>query len=269
MGKDWVYKYRPLSTPSTIRPIRVMHDMVGGCCIACKIIYTFDIQQLPNIKYDALSYVWGNPRHAQDVYLSEEGSDQWSPYPLHENLALFLTYAWKQVLFGRLFWTDYLCLNQNDRHEIAQQVPRMGSIYSQAAQVVAWIQLSLYYPRQSLTQRRLLEILESALREPATQHAGLEDVADVVSSNEYWSRVWIVQEIATAKKVCVILGNLAIDFDGLQSILDPWRRRYSSANSSNYIKSFRTFTSKGEFDGSFEGQHLGTESLHVEALRPA
>lgn len=142
------YEYRPLSTPSTIRLIEVMRDKVDGCI--AYMLYTFDMQNCPDTKYKALSYVWGHPTKSRRVFLAYHGDEQWRPYPLHENHWRFLNSAWQRELFGQLFWTDYLCLNQNDDGEVAQQIPRMGSIYSNADQVLACIQLSKGHHRRVL-----------------------------------------------------------------------------------------------------------------------
>lgn len=209
-----IYQYRPLRAQSTIRLIQVMPDRIWGE-IACK-VYTFDIQQQPDIKYEALSYVWGNPRKSWEVYLADDGNDQWYSYPLHENLQRFLVYAWQQKMFDRLFWTDYLCLDQNDPDEIAEQIPRMGSIFSNAEQTIIWLQLD------ECEQKGLQRIAE--LPREVSRYELWVIFRSPFFSHEYWRRVWIVQEVAMAKKVCLISGKISVDFD------DLWPRLYRHLN---------------------------------------
>lgn len=137
-AEEGVNRYRLLSTLSTIRLIEVMRDKVDGC-IACK-IHTFDVQQHSDIKYKALSYVWGDPVTTRQVFLADDGDEHWKPYPLHESLWLFLDSTWQKESFGQLLWTDYLCFNQNDQEEIAQQIP--GWVQSIRTQIMLWRGLS-------------------------------------------------------------------------------------------------------------------------------
>lgn len=183
-------------------------------CIACK-IYTFDVQQA-DVGYQALSYVWGDPKQTRRVYLADAGNEQWTPYPLHENLSQFLDQIWQNRMFDRLFWTDYLCLDQSNASEIAQQIPRMGSIYSVAEQVISWIQL----PQRT---RKLLRML--LLSTPKSwwfqdDYCKWLDAVQMLAQNIYWRRVWIMQEVVLAKRVCIMSGKeISFDLDKLVSIL--------------------------------------------------
>lgn len=166
----------------------------------------------------------GKKEHTRQVYLADHGTELiWRPYPLHENLWQFLSHAWQEKMFGRLFWTDYLCLDQREHDEIAQQIPQMGSIYSCAEQVVAWIQVP---PNIEPDEHQvLLELLSLGEVDRTHSMSPIWQAASAVPlvCAEYWCRVWVVQEIALAKRVWVIYGDIRIDFDELQSKLDIFR----------------------------------------------
>ncbi|ROW06197.1 hypothetical protein VMCG_04511 [Cytospora schulzeri] len=222
MDADRSYKYRPLGTPSTIRLIKVLRDRVDSC-VTCK-VYTYDTQQQPDVKYEALSYVWGNPEHTHLMYLAADTDEQWSPFPLHENLGRFLEHAWQHEFFDRLFWTDCICLNQKDPDEIAQQIPRMGSIYSNADQVVSWLQLD---ERKS---QYLQDCMEMYGRQPPSEHLkDLQGGAYAVANDVYWRRAWIVQEVALAKRVWVIAGSVSMDLSEMWSRMTSLFRGYDFA----------------------------------------
>ncbi|KAK7745853.1 hypothetical protein SLS53_002571 [Cytospora paraplurivora] len=223
MDVDRVYEYRPLATPSTLRLIKIMPEQVDDC-IACK-LYTVDVQQHPDIKYEALSYVWGNPKHTQRIYLAREDEEEWSLHPLHENLWRVLRHAWELKMFDRLFWTDCLCLNQGDRDEIAQQIPRMGSIYSNAEQVLSWLHLGEYDYRCLL---EIMELFDSDHQAAPVNFQRLQVAAHSIASDVYWRRAWIVQEVALAKRVLVISGNVVVDFDVLWSRLAELLREFDA-----------------------------------------
>lgn len=83
-------------------------------------------------KYEALSYVWGQP----DIggYIQLDGSD----FFVTKNLFLALHHL--QYRFqSRVLWVDAICINQNDIPERNAQVGIMGSIYSSAARTVVWL----------------------------------------------------------------------------------------------------------------------------------
>ncbi|ROV96689.1 hypothetical protein VSDG_05538 [Cytospora chrysosperma] len=142
-------------------------------------------------------------------------------------------------MFGRLFWTDYLCLDQKNPDEIARQIPRMGSIYSGAEQVVAWIQVPSYI--QPDEHQVLLDLLSPGELDRTEYVSPLFQAASAVPliCAEYWSRVWVVQEIALAKRVWVIYGDIRIDFDELQSKLDIFRPVGNQSDSLYYVDGLR------------------------------
>lgn len=246
------YEFRPLRTTTTIRLIKVCRRKVYGK-IACK-IYHFDEEQLGSVKYHALSYVWGDARPTRKVYLRDQGTD-WHQFPLHENLWQFLDYAWRHKQFGQLFWTDRLCLDQDSHEEISRQVPRMRAIYRSAELTVVWLKLKEEEQqdlRRFVRWRRGLELMPEAWRRVMRKRLSLsadeiwaqvlgnpwsrglnhmpeswqklmqkrlslsaDDVWAQVLNNPYWQRIWIVQEVVVAKKVCVTFEDVSIDLDEL------------------------------------------------------
>lgn len=49
--------------------------------------------------------------------------------------------------------------------------------------------------------------------------------------DEYWKRVWILQEVAMARNVCLVSGNISIDLDELWSIADKSMRLHDKDQS--------------------------------------
>lgn len=218
------HEFRALGSSTTIRLIKISPEKVNGC-IACR-VYHFDEKQQGAIKYHALSYLWGDSKPTRQIYL-QDGSKEWRPFPLHENLWQFLDYARRQKLFDRLFWTDHLCLNQKGHGEISQQVPRMHAIYRGAELVVIWLQLR---KQEQQGLRRVVRSHERPKLMPKALHGLLQkrlssyrDAIWGAMENPYWERVWIVQEVVVAKKVCVAFGDISIDLDELRALVNPFR----------------------------------------------
>jgi len=55
-----------------------------------------------------------------------------------DNLAVALRYLGQSTEF-RTLWIDAICINQDDVTERGLEVVKMGSIYSQARQVIIWL----------------------------------------------------------------------------------------------------------------------------------
>lgn len=223
LATDDPYQFQPLSASTTIRLIKVLPEKVKGC-IACRIAH-FDGKQQEAIKYHALSYVWGEAESTRQVYLQGQGN-VFRPFPLHENLWQFLDHTWRAKHFDQWFWTDYLCLNQKGPEEISQQVPRMNAIYRNAKLVVIWLRLEKD-EREGL--RRLVRWLDRIELMPKVVYRIIQqrlpyyqDAIRGAMNNPYWRRVWIVQEVVVAEKVCVTTEDMSVDLDELRVLVDTF-----------------------------------------------
>lgn len=117
----------------------------------------------------------------------------------------------------RRLWIDSLCIDQKDNEEKAQQVRLMGNIYSQAVRVIAWLEDSYFVDHTlaqmlvwaSVQQLRLqssqtLEFDEAGMPEPGS---AIWDNCLKLFQNEYFERVWVIQELVLAKSADVFMGN--------------------------------------------------------------
>lgn len=223
LATDDPYQFQPLSASTTIRLIKVVRKKVNGC-IACKIFH-FNEKQQEAIKYHALSYVWGDPKPTRQIYLQDQGNE-WHPFQLHENLWHFLDHTWRTKGFNQLFWTDYICLNQKDPEEISQQVPRMNAIYRNAELVVIW----LHFDPEEHDPKALRKVMRwgNCLKlMPKVMHRQIQErlfkytyTVLYAMRNPYWKRIWIVQEVVVARKVCVTSEDIRITLDDLRVLAD-------------------------------------------------
>lgn len=233
------YQYAELATVSTIRLIKLEEKKVNNT-ITCVIKHV----EQSTVDYYALSYVWGDPMPSRHIYLGS-GSEARNLVSLHENLWRFLDHAWNRRMFDRWFWTDRISLNQEDDNEKAQQIPRMGEIYRNAKQVVAWLGMSEeegehLEPLQSFGSRAYDLYRVKGQLPQETQLA-----ATAVRNNEYWGRTWVVQEVANAKQVTVIMGNLEMDFTTVVDIFLPFPET-GQVPSLIYLRSLRVDGGRSE-----------------------
>ncbi|KAK8855051.1 heterokaryon incompatibility protein-domain-containing protein [Apiospora arundinis] len=168
-------------------------------------------------RYDALSYLWGSPEPRSVISL--EGGYPLSASP---NLCLALSdLRCKRRL--RTLWIDALCINQQDDEEKSQQVLLMSQVYSEAKVTRAWLNHEVDPTSPAL--RALSRLIEMKHVKKGGMTANAYSRRDIILSylgmaqrveshdwgfwtpvteilcNEYWSRVWIQQELLVSREV--------------------------------------------------------------------
>lgn len=201
------FQYQPI----TGREIRILHfspGQTGDGLVGDLLIGDLDDQ---NCKYDALSYMWGDPAPAATIRIG----NQMLPIARNLNDALQrLRYPDKTLAI----WADAICINQNDDKEKVTQVPLMRRLYSNAKIVRIWINEFLDAP---------LEVIKALQNFQHTEdignYYGLSDNPTFYKAvmplflNPYWSRVWVQQEVINAKDLAIHCVNA--DFEG-ETILE-------------------------------------------------
>lgn len=227
------FPYRKLDTATTIRLIQVLPGR-GDDKIVCE-IRTVEVKASSDFEYHALSYVWEDDPPSIEIFLQDIETNQRYSQRLQKNLWQLLYQIRKQSLSEYearptdtpplLIRTDALCLNQEDDQEKALQIPRMGTIYSQAKIVLAWLG----------TDGKLQAELER-LRD-YSDNVGFYDAlskphpdASNLAKHPYWRRIWIVQEIVLARRPVIMAGDIVMEFSKLErqlllndGIRDPYQ----------------------------------------------
>ncbi|KAI7780579.1 hypothetical protein LA080_015862 [Diaporthe eres] len=181
----------------------------------------------PGFEYCALSYVWGDETTTREILLQDIETNQRYLQPLHENLWLLLRQIWKHSraeyearrteTAPLLVWTDALCLNQEDEQEKSQQIPRMGTIYSQAKVVLVWLGTD---EKLQSELKRLRDCGENVGFYEALSIPGLDathqNASCKLATDPYWRRTWVVQEIVLARRPLVMAGDIIMEFSRLE-----------------------------------------------------
>ena len=106
----------------------------------------------------------------------------------------------------QMLWIDSICINQEDKDEKSWQIPLMGKIYSSATKVIAWIggspasAGSLRYISElsaALDLNQTPKVLDSF--ESRSKFNRNWAATQSLLEHEWFSRVWVVQEVAFAK----------------------------------------------------------------------
>jgi hypothetical protein len=130
----------------------------------------------------------------------------------------------------RYVWIDSICINQSDRSEKEMQIPLMTTIYKSATRVVAFpgdgdkadMALDFVGKLADHIRKRMLPTIFPQL--DRSNHFHFRDQSDSWRSfmsllgREFWTRVWIIQELVMAESVTVFNGGKEIPFDLLGAV---------------------------------------------------
>ncbi|OTB05114.1 hypothetical protein M426DRAFT_261167 [Hypoxylon sp. CI-4A] len=191
-----------------------------------------DLDESP--PYEAISYVWGNPHDKVDITCNSKILAV--PAGLEAVLRHFRSPSERLSL-----WADAVCINQNDNDERGRQVRRMKDIYSKASRVLIWLGeerddsdsgISIASDIAQVCHRYISEggSLEtmSFNEELAQKFFGrfrdksefgrLSAFAKVIE-RLWFTRVWVVQELALATQATVFCGNSSITWTDLMAAI--------------------------------------------------
>lgn len=99
--------------------------------------FNFEIDE--KFRFEALSYVWGDPTPRDNLYIRDaHDAVARSKIPIASNLSSALRHL-RSRTSPRLLWVDAVCINQISETEKGEQVPRIPNIYESAWRVIAWL----------------------------------------------------------------------------------------------------------------------------------
>lgn len=148
-------------------------------------------------EYCALSYCWGKP--IRDAHILCNGL----PLPVTSHLMNGLKRLRSQQDQTYL-WVDAVCINQEDKAEVATQVALMVSVYVKATSVEVWLGES-----DGRAQPGALGLHHRDDMSPPRYLLG--DLAN----NDWWNRVWVKQEVWAATDIRFHFSDRTATWDQL------------------------------------------------------
>jgi hypothetical protein len=146
-----------------------------------------------DLNYEALSYTWGIS--TKPCIIDLHGV----PFPVTRNLDVALRNIRKPAgLSPKRLWIDAICINQIDLEERSSQVQCMQEIFSHATRVFAWLGEGNAYTYKAMlfleqvSQGGGLFNQYGITQTPTQTWAALRTLFAL----PYWSRMWIIQELA-------------------------------------------------------------------------
>ncbi|KAJ4419069.1 hypothetical protein N0V82_005192 [Gnomoniopsis sp. IMI 355080] len=224
------YSYEPLISDDSMRVVVLCPAATKDAPLRCSIIQyerSVELGGVDNSRhYSAVSYAWGEPNFTELLYVHPgvnapiEGAS--SSCSATSETCLWITLnvdtllrAFRKAHKPVYLWVDAICLNQNDDDEKAQQVPLMGEIYTMAKKVLIWLGNDDTDSRGA-SAFVLLRRLNLHYKTPdeSEQHALTQ-----LFERSWFTRRWVIQEVALARRRVLCWGQASIDLDWLMRIL--------------------------------------------------
>lgn len=202
-----MFSYSALNSP--VREFRLLELLPGSSTAPLECRLSHHSLDDPLIMYEALSYVWGDPKMAYPIQLNGH------QFFITESLYIAFMYL-RHEIHKRTIWVDAVCINQKDDGERSQQVRVMADIYEKATQVVVWLGEEA---DDSNLAMGVLEQLAEAWNEGKAR--SFSDRAlrafEYFFQRQWWQRIWVIQEVAVAKQVEIICGKKSLRWNVLET----------------------------------------------------
>ena len=177
-----------------------------------------------DLDYDAISYVWGAAPASVKIMCNKK------PLLITSTALQMLQYLHRHQKNGRRrrIWIDAICINQEDKEEKRMQIPLMRGIYSRAASVIVWmgpstLETDVFFAELQEVRRKskhwmALDDGNSSCRGPIAAELPLDVYAffeglTQLLRNEWFTRLWIYQEISLPPRATLLCGETWVDFD--------------------------------------------------------
>ena len=236
------YDQCPFKTTEEIRILTLLEH--GGrpndpieCTLSTRILST--APEKYEDRYEALSYSWGTGEIDRHIKICVGSS---KPYTFGVRSNLFAALKQLRLLDEpRPLWIDAICIDQNNHEEKNAQVPKMPKIYNGAWNVCVWLgdededqgsRLAFNYIRRALNLDDFDRLVADS-RTPQEWQA----LASVMTK-PWFSRRWVIQEIALAKRATIYCGTNQItwsEFAEAVSLFEEVRPETQIISNSNRI----------------------------------
>ena len=163
-------------------------------------------------EYEALSWSWGRVPWDSKIQIHENGESFY--FEATESLVDALK-ALRRKRRNRVLWIDVVCINQREPDEKNQQVSMMSEIYGQARNVCVWLgkededsKVAFDFIREEVI---LLQDFDNLCKKQDATPKW--NAMFNLMKRPWFSRRWVVQEIALAKEAMIYCGRQKIKWD--------------------------------------------------------
>ncbi|KAK5046732.1 hypothetical protein LTR84_007493 [Exophiala bonariae] len=168
-------------------------------------------------QYAALSYSWGISRKDEMVVTEVDGQE----FHVTPNLAAALHRMSQNGI--SLIWVDAISIDQGNAIEKSKEVTRMFAIYRIAREVVVWLGQDIGPDDEIEELHKLVEHTKTPGRgskgKPIAATPAALAALERLLKQPYWSRVWIIQEIAAARRTTIAWGSYTFELRPLEILV--------------------------------------------------
>jgi hypothetical protein len=213
------YKYDPLPDDRRFMRLLVLFpERPDNPQVQCKLIpvnVNFELEQKTNgsskLDYEALSWCWGTAEPTSFIEI-QKNNLIYSKY-LKPDLVAALT-ALRHPKESRYLWIDAIFIDQDDIPEKNHQVEMMSTIYGQASGVCIWLgegntsstRAIRFISDEVLQLRNFDKILDTAGLDRKDAIAKWDSLLELIQ-RPWFSRRWVIQEIALARDAMIYCGG--------------------------------------------------------------
>lgn len=167
--------------------------------------------QANRVKYEALSWSWGRATAQHQIHV-RKGTGI-AKMKVSKDLVWALKHL-RRPHEDRILWIDAICINQEDNIERNHQVENMSVLYDQAFNVCVWL------GRDNPESNMAIDFIKNEIME----FQNFDDLCERKENTNKWkallslmqrpwfSRRWVVQEIALARKATIHCGKDSLDW---------------------------------------------------------
>lgn len=183
----------------------------------------FKFSQAPS--YTAISYTWGNQFVTHMIRMND------AELLVTRNCFNALRQASRHLdISGTYVWIDGVCINQNDRPEKNAQVQMMGVIYKRANLVAISLRLEVSDEPVLLADKvddapagdfrdEWVEWISDVVPRGHAQRYPLLHALHALVDHDYWSRVWIVEELVLANGIEILCNDSVVSWSKISNLV--------------------------------------------------
>ena len=166
-------------------------------------------------RYDATSHAWDMPGPPWIIVIDQHR------YYITMSLARCLM-SLRHKSGKRALWVDAICVDQKSDEERSQQVAFMQHTFSEARCVQVWLGYNSTRSARSVASINNFAAQKSetiAAKTTQERYEELDDLHALLTEPEYWDRLWIRQELALARSIEIVYGDISMPMKDFQQYL--------------------------------------------------
>jgi hypothetical protein len=192
-----IYKYGRLDHPEMIRLLVIHPSRKPTSTLYCHLKV---ISLKSDLFYEALSYRWCKQ---DDGYLRCNGKN----LSIKRNLRAALM-CFRSTDAPRVVWADAICIDQDNEEEKKNQISLMREIYNKASRVLVWLGEDVDCKAKQAFDR-IAMMAQPECNIPSLEEYWWGPIAAFYKC-EWFSRLWVFQEIAAARSADLFWGDATI-----------------------------------------------------------